>query len=211
MDRSIPYYPVIMVCDAPVLMDAPLPEGYTSVFYTPGMEEDWCRIHIRAGHFSEKVAAMQRFQQEFAPWPELLARRMIFFLDPMGLPVGTACLWQGEDLGRPMARVHWVAVAPSQQGLGLGKTLVAKLMDIYAEESLTGGVYLTTQTASYRAINIYRRFGFVPYTGPRPEGYRVPAERYEAERRLAWEIIDGKLAEYARRRGGGPAIGGGTD
>ena len=38
-------------------------------------------------------------------------------------------------------------------------------MDLYHKLGQKGYIYLTTQTGSYKAINIYKKFGFAPYTG----------------------------------------------
>lgn len=201
LDKTVPFYSVIMVCDCPANISAPLPKGYAFTLFHPGMEQDWCRIQCSVEHLADMDAALKAFNSEFAPQPQLLCRRMLFVCDEANRAVATACLWKGRDLGRPMERVHWVATIPGSQGKGLAKALIGKLMDIYCTENCTNGIYLTTQTYSYKAIGLYRKFGFKPYLGPKPEHFRTQGGSYEDETRAAWQIIDGKLDRYPDRNG----------
>lgn len=196
-ERTIPYYSVVMVREKDLAPPAPLPEGCSFRLFAPGMEEDWSRIQYKAGAFPDLQAVAGRFQREFGGRPELLPDRMLFVCDSGGVPVGTATLWPGDDLGRPMERIHWVAVEPACQGRGLCKALLARLLETCPDASF----YLTTQTISYRAIHIYRQFGFVPYLGPKPDYLRTRGGVYEEETKLAWQIIDGLLEEYQQKRG----------
>lgn len=195
-DKTVPFYSVVMVRGEPITVHFPLPTGYFFVFFSPGMEEDWCRIQCSVKSFPNMSSARCAFDTEFAPYPELLQKRMIFVCDSAQRAVATGCLWQGNDLGRRMDRVHWVATIPGLQKRGIGKALVAKLMEVCRTEGMANGVYLTTQTTSYRAINIYQKFGFEPYCGPRPRNFRTQGGSYEEETKYVWQIIHEKLAAY---------------
>lgn len=198
-EQSVPFYSVTMVRGEPISIPTSLPEGYSFRFFTPGMEDEWCRIQCSVRAFPGREAAAKAFQAEFASRPALLSRRMIFVCDTAGRPVGTAALWPGDDLGKPMERVHWVALIPGLQGRGIGKALVSRVLEISPAGSANKGVYLTTQTTSYRAINIYRQFGFEAYLGLRPAHFKTQGGSYEKETIAAWQIIDQKLAAYAGR------------
>ena len=80
-----------------------------------------------------------------------------------------SCSGCGEERGR----VHWVAIEPRFQGRGLAKPLLGAVMARLAHVHRTA--YLTTQTTSYRAINLYLDFGFVPYllAASCEEGWRL--------------------------------------
>lgn len=197
-DKTVPFYSVIMVRGEPLTISAPLPKGYSFVYYKPGMEEDWCHIQCSVESFPDMDAARRVFNAEFAPRPELLSARMLFVCDSAQRAVATGCLWEGGDLGRTMERIHWIATVPGLQKRGIGKAMVARLLEICRAEGGKNGVYLTTQTTSYRAIGLYRQFGFEPYRGPCPHGFRTQGGRYEDETQRAWQIIDQKLAEQDR-------------
>ncbi len=56
--------------------------------------------------------------------------------------------------------MHWVAVSPEYQGFGLGKAIVCEGMKRFLQIESDRNVYLHTQTWSYKAIGIYKKFGF---------------------------------------------------
>lgn len=192
-DIQVPYYPVVMMCSDPEAIRAPLPDGYSFEFFKPGMENAWCQIQRSVKAFSDVEAARKQFDREFAPHPRLLARRMVFICDSCGRAVGTGTLWRDHNL----ERLHWIAVVPGMHGQGVGKALVAKLMDIYRMEGCKKGIYLTSQTISYPAVNIYRQFGFVPDIGMNV----LPEPQSEEVFRKAWGIINEKLLDHERSRG----------
>lgn len=186
LDLTVPYYPVIMINRSPGHFQAALPSGYQLLPWSPGREGDWSAIQCAANSAApEKMDAV--FQGEFASRPDLLRRRLLLAYSPDGTPAATAALWQGEDLGTDMPRLHWVATAPREQGRGLCKALLAALLELYHAEGCTGGIYLTTQTTSWRAIGIYERFGFVPELE-----HTLPGRQWDNE--AAWRIIREELA-----------------
>jgi ribosomal protein S18 acetylase RimI-like enzyme len=56
--------------------------------------------------------------------------------------------------------MHWVAVKPSYQGLGLGKAIIAKGVRLMVELEGDCVMYIPTQTWSHKAIKLYRWAGF---------------------------------------------------
>lgn len=192
-EKGIPFYPVVMRCSDPEDLPAQLPEGYTFEFFRPGMEDAWCQIQSSVRAFPSAEFAKKQFDQEFSPHPRLLARRMVFICDSRHRAIGTGTLWR--DCG--MERIHWIAVVPGMHGNGIGKALISKLIDIYRLEGCKNGIYLTSQTESYVAINIYRKFGFVPDLGTGLS--RKPQS--EEDFREAWRIIDGKISNYEKCHG----------
>ena len=167
--------------------------------YEPGMEKDWAALQASVEHMDTAEQALARFNEELAPDQETLKNRAFFIYNPEGRLAGSAILWYGSHFGRTLARVHWVAVAPEEQGKGLCKALMTLLMDLYRKNNLTGGLYLTSQTWSYKALNIYRQFGFKPYTGPQLPGWKPTTDDYEQETREAWNLIEQKHKAYRQQ------------
>ena len=63
-----------------------------------------------------------------------------------------------DDERRPW--VHWVAVNPEYQGLGLGKALISHVIEHMIKLEGDVDFYLHTQTWSYKAVDIYTLNGF---------------------------------------------------
>ncbi len=195
LDKSVPSMPVLMVKrDVDVYPRFEFPEGYTVSGWKPGDEEDWAGMLFRLGWTDTVDAAREIFQKEFAPHPGLLGKRCLFVRDRAGKLAAMASLWQGDLFGETLPRLHWVACSPEAQGKGLAKALLTRLMDVYHELGLKGQIYLTSDTRSYKGLNIYLKFGFEPYLSEKPSGWDV--EHYEETNRKAWELIRGKLEAY---------------
>lgn len=96
------------------------------------------------------------------------------------------------NISEKHCRVHWVAVNEEHQNKGIAKALITKILDIYHELGYKDYIYLTTQTWSYAAINIYLGFGFKPYLGE-----QLPWKSYNfvEENKNAWALIFEKIHE----------------
>lgn len=189
LDLSVPFYPVIMICKNPRKCNFKLSEGLQLRFWEPGMEVDWGNVHMAAGQLGTMEKALRIFNQEFAPYPEELKKRMFFVYDGKR-PLATMTLWFGDDLGHPAQRLHWLSCVPDHQGKGLGKLMMDISLWLYHELGCSRELYLTSQTTSYVGINIYKKYGFEAYWGPMPDN--GIAWNNEA----AWAIIEEKLAAY---------------
>lgn len=191
LDLTVPFYPVIMVCEKPADCEPKIPEGLTLRFWEPGMEEDWGKVHMAAGQLGTMEKALRIFNQEFAPYPEELKKRM-FFLYEGDRALATMTVWFGNDLGRPTPRLHWLSCVPDYQGKGLGKLMMELSLWLYHRLGCEDTLYLTSQTSSYVGINIYKKYGFQPYWGPMPDN----GIAWDNEK--AWAIIEEKIAEYKK-------------
>ena len=197
MDRSIPYIKVIMVKnDTGAYPRRLLPEGYSFACYIPGYEKDWARIHYMSEQFHDMESAGERFAAEFLRHPEKLPERCFFICDSYGSPIATSTLWEGNDLERPFQRIHWVCVIPGHRNKGLASALMTKMLDVYHALGCSDSLYLTTQTWSYDAINIYSSFGFKPYKGQKPPGWAGTEDEFAYNNETAWEIINSKISAY---------------
>lgn len=161
LDKSIPYYEMIMVAAGwEPSRSAPPPPGYVIRPYQDGDEAHWAAIETSVGEFGQASDASAYWEREFRPHLDMVRRRCLFALDPEGHYVGTCTAWEQYD-PRPLFMIHWVAVHPQRQGLGLGGALVCQAMELF-RQSDSFPVVLHTQTWSHKAIRLYHRLGFRP-------------------------------------------------
>jgi len=162
IDESVEYKEIVMVLDANKVMstsEASLPKSFNFRFFSG--EEDiqhWCRIEASVGEFKSEADANKHFQNEFSSRIEDLKQRCIFILNEDGLPIATAMGWLSDaDI---KSRLHWVAACPEYQGLGLGKAITQKAINVCASLLPNQPMWLSTQTTSHRAVLMYHKFGF---------------------------------------------------
>ena len=197
IDKSVPFIGVVMIkTDTTKYPRFELPKGYTICGYRRGFEERWADIHFEVGHTDTLQKARALFEKEFMIFPELLPKQCLFVVDEAGKVAATASLWPGEHFGKTYQRIHWVATKSEYQGKGLTKALITKILDLYNSLGYKDFIYLTTQTQSYKAINIYYKFGFWPYTGEKPVNWKY--DKFDENNELAWRIINEKIAEYKK-------------
>lgn len=183
LDTALPYIPLTMErADLENLPVPVLPAGYGFRMYRPGDAGHWAEIQVSCGAFERAEQALECFERDFGGQTEQLQERMVFLLNPRGRPVGTAAAWFEGAQGR----LHWVAIAQEEQGRGLCRPLVAQALARLRALN-HAGVFLTTQPASWVAIKVYRRLGF------------VPSER--AEELTGWALVDKRLEEAGACKG----------
>lgn len=140
-----------------------LPEGFNMRFFKNGEEHLWARVETAVDEFSTEAAALEHFDREFGQFRDEMEKRCIFLETIGGDVIGTTTAWYGKLEGedKVSGRIHWVGVIPEYQGKKLSKPLLAKAMQVLAEYH--DSAYLTSQTTSYQAVNMYLNFGFEPY------------------------------------------------
>jgi GNAT superfamily N-acetyltransferase len=173
-----------------------LPEGYIFTTEKRDLKADWIAIQLASNHIETPELAADVFNREYEDQYGTFARQTALAVTLSGQPVGVASLWPGNEFGRELFKVHWVAVDAAHQGKNIAKAAMTRLFDINRELIGADYLYLTTQTWSYRAINIYRQFGFTPYLGERPINWKEEMEDYAAKQKEAWEIIDEMIGRY---------------
>lgn len=174
MTESIPYRSLTMIRDDMTgfpLYD--LPDGYALRTYQPGDELVWARIEQIVDEYETVDDALKGFLTYFGGNNEALATRCFFLTDASGTPVGTASAWFSELAGEPRGEVAWVGILPEHQGKGLAKPLLSAVMQRLAQSHERA--WLRTQTISYRAVDLYLNYGFVPYLRQPEdeEGWRI--------------------------------------
>lgn len=161
LDKSIPYKHILMKRPEGVaIKNYELPIGFSFCFYNKGNELDWAEIENSAQEFDDLTVALKYYNNEFMSSMDELKRRQIFIQDPNGNLVATLTAWWKITDEKRYPLIHWVAVRPEFQGKGLGKALVSKGMQLMVSLEGDVNIYLSTQTWSYKAINIYLDAGF---------------------------------------------------
>lgn len=140
-----------------------LPEGYSIRFFENGEEHIWAKVETAVDEFTTESAALEHFEKEFGQFRDEMKKRCLFLETNDGKVIGTTTAWYGklEDEANVSGRIHWVGVIPEYQGKKLSKPLLTKAMHVLAEYH--DSAYLTSQTTSYQAVNMYLNFGFEPY------------------------------------------------
>jgi ribosomal protein S18 acetylase RimI-like enzyme len=136
-----------------------LPAGYSVRWYRPGYEKHWQEVQLLADEYTRVTPDL--FEKQFGTDIQLLSERQCFLCDDEENIIGTATAWLDNLGGKSLGRIHWLAIAPQQQGRGLANPLLTiickRLKDLGHSKT-----YLTTQTVRIPAINLYTKFGFAP-------------------------------------------------
>ena len=119
----------------------------THEFTSAQLEDLFLSVEWSSGHFPDRlVVAMRNFETVYAAWDgELL--------------VGLIC---AMDDGSMTAYVHYLLVRPAYHGQGIGKALVQKVKDRYAD-------YLRIVVVAYDdELGFYEHCGFTRATDATP-------------------------------------------
>ena len=161
LDKSIKYRGILMKRKQYTLFaEHKLPEGYEFVLYKEGDEKDWAEIETSVLEFDTIELALKYFDEEFACCIKEFKRRCIFIEDKSRKKVATLTMWWDYNGLRRHPMIHWFAVKPEYQRLGLGKALVSYAMKQFIKIEGDVDIYLHTQTWSYKAVGIYMKAGF---------------------------------------------------
>lgn len=199
LDKSVPYYPVLMVLHEHVIIkNIKLPSGYHFKQYDVSYKEAWIALHVALGQLESIAYGRTYFEETFEAYPAELKKQMILIVNEEEKLVGTSSIWRGNHFGEDRLRVHWVGVHPEHQKKGLAKALMLRTIQLYDDMSQSEPLYLTTQTNSYVAIGMYLRLGFEPYMGLRPVNFHAKEETFIQDNEKAWEIIYQKLDELKK-------------
>lgn len=159
IDRSIPYYNLILKCTQICTKSISLPEGYSFKMYDVGNEKYWAKLEYEIGDFSSVAEAEMYFKANYCNQIEELKNRCVFVIDTHGDVVGSCIAWHDLKDNDTVASLHWLVVSPKHQGKHIGLALCQKVMDIFNERGETP-VYIHTQPWSYKAIMLYIKLGF---------------------------------------------------
>ena len=159
IDRSIPYYNLILKCNKNSATPISLPEGYSFKMYEVGDEKHWAKLEYGIGDFSSVEEAEVYFKTNYCNQIDELKKRCVFVVDTYGDVVASCIAWHDSKDNDTVASLHWLVVSPEHQGKYIGLALCQKVMDIFNEHGETP-VYIHTQPWSYKAILLYIKLGF---------------------------------------------------
>lgn len=139
-----------------------LPKDFKFRLFKEGDQSKWAQIETAVGEFDNENEALERFEEEFAPHLDEFKERCLFIENKEGKIIGTTTAWYGKltEDDEIMGRIHWVSILPEYQGMKLAKPLLSKAMHLLAKYH--SKAYLTSQTTSYKAVNMYLAYGFKP-------------------------------------------------
>ena len=125
----------------------------------PGDEGLWDEIQRDAEPYFSIEPGL--FVEEFGADLEAAWERVFLVTEPGGREVGTMGAWYRTFEGRDYGLIHWVAVRPAFQGLGLAKASLAGALEVLARHH--EAAYLITQSKRIPAISLYLDAGFRPH------------------------------------------------
>ena len=207
IDKSVPYIAVIMEkFDTDVYPKYELPAGYYFAQYEPGFEKLWAKMHYEIDHVDSLEEGETIFREGYlnadkSPDFKTLKEKTVFVMDENNNLAGTGSIWDGDTFGGTYQRLHWIGVAARHQNKGLAKAVISKSLDIYNNLGYGGYIYLTSQTWSYKALNIYMKFGFKPYMGELPKNWEdneLKSKNFKEKNIKAWDIINEKITQYRK-------------
>ena len=172
------------------VQELPLPSGYRFVFYQPGDRDAWIAIEQSAKElhsFEQGVEVWQRYYGQSEP---LLPGRMLFIENERGEKVATATAYPCDEEG--LGQVHWVAVRREDQGRGLARPLIARVLCLMRALG-DRRACLHTQTVTWVAVRLYLEFGFRPTaesTREHAQGWRIIRTLTEHPALAAWERVE---------------------
>lgn len=164
LDKRIPYYHLELerelTDDIPVY---PLPDGYRFVPYTPGDEMSWVQIERSAKEFDTDAKGFEIWNTYFRPIEATLPARQIYIETGDSSKVATASTfsYHPEKDAPGVGWVQWVSVRRDQQGKGLARPLISRILQIMRDLGYKVAK-IPTQTTSWVACKLYMDFGFQP-------------------------------------------------
>ena len=207
MDKNVPYFGVIMEKHDPTVYPKyELPQGFYFAEYERGFEKKWAVLNSDVGHTDSPEDGEKIFIREYMGYDiDTIRKKTIFIMDEKDNLAGVGSVWDGDDFGETFQRLHWIAVSSNYQNKGLSKVIVSRALDIYNNLGYRGYIYLTSQTWSYKALNVYSHFGFVPYMGEKPknwneDGSNNPELDFQTKNKKAWDIVNEKLNLYKNQK-----------
>ena len=161
LDKSLPYFNVLLKrLPQTAIPESILPEGYRFEYFKDGDEMAWTEIEISVLEFTNTTEAVEYFSKDYLPHIDELKRRTIFLISPDDEKVGTAAAWWSFKGEKKVQSIHWVAVKPSHQKLGLGRALINMITSLSVQIDGDNEIYIHTQTWSHQAISLYLQGGY---------------------------------------------------
>ena len=160
LDRTIPFYNIILRCDSYFTAAPVLRNDYEFRMYQNGDERKWAQLEYEIGDFNSVNEAERYFLSTYCSENVLdITERCVFAVNEKDEIVGSCIAWKDLKDDIFVASLHWLVVSTQYQGMGIGKALCQKVMQIFNTKD-EFPVYIHTQPWSYKAITLYIRQGF---------------------------------------------------
>lgn len=164
LDKSLVYKDIVMCLPFETLDDLVvpvLPEGFSFRMFEYGDEVAWANLEVSVGEFSCFSDALEYFSGTFLSREEMLFDRVCFIMNNVGDIVATTSAWFKVDGNIRFPLIHWVAVDPCYQGLGLGRAIVLFALSRFPVVEPDGKfVFLHTHTWAWKAVCMYQKLRF---------------------------------------------------
>ncbi|CAF1017873.1 unnamed protein product [Rotaria magnacalcarata] len=142
-----------------------LPTGYSLQLYKDDVndKQKWADIAMAAGEFRSLEDGLHKFEEYFSKTKDKipLTQRVHFLVNSDGKYIGTVTAGIDEAHIEDYGSLDWVSIIPEYQGKKLAKPMVCAVLHKVAKYS--NKCYLSSQTTSWRAINMYADLGFLPF------------------------------------------------
>lgn len=158
LDRTIPFYNIILRCDQYQSKELVLPSGFAIVPYEKGYEKAWAELEYAIGDFNSIEDAEHYFVESYLQ-NQALSDNILFLLNEEKCIIGSCTAWQDKRQDSDVSSLHWLVVDEKYHGMGLGRALCGATMNIYKEQDNLP-VYIHTQPWSWKAIFLYLSLGF---------------------------------------------------
>lgn len=172
VEKTFHYYALILRHDLQNIVERPLPQGYSYHLYQTGDERQWMEIQLAAKEFLSLEAAKKSWDHYYGGHEGEWHRRVLFIANPEGKLVGTASAYfDHRDI--QAGWLHWVAIRPEEQGKGLSKPLVSRILSMLQQMGYPYAC-VPTQTTTWLAVKVYMDCGFLPLPNEETEyGWRM--------------------------------------
>ncbi len=157
LDRTIPFYNLILRCDKYPLRQIQLPADYTIVPYEKGLETDWARLECAVGDFATYEEAVRYFTEKYVTGSD--PEKILFLLSDTGQTIGSCISWTDQRQEREVNSLHWLIMDEAYQGKGFGRVLCTEAMNRFYFCNQKP-IYIHTQPWSWKAIMLYISLGF---------------------------------------------------
>ncbi|MBQ7058926.1 MAG: GNAT family N-acetyltransferase [Firmicutes bacterium] len=162
-DGNLCYFEILFEGSLDNIPDYSLPEGYRFVLYQPGDKDAWIEIEKSAKEFSTEAQGEDAWKRYYENHEDILPERMFFVENASGEKVATATAFfdiHGRDTSGD-GWLHWVAVRREEQGKGLSKPLITRVLKEMRKLGYTRAK-IPTQTTTWLACKVYYDLGFRP-------------------------------------------------
>ena len=107
IDKTIPYYNVLMRYDGPAMMECPIaPEGYRFRGYKAGDETAWAQMEVDNYDFDTFENAKTYFVNKYCTFPQKLQEGFVGIENELGKLCGIVICWEDIRENEMVSTVH---------------------------------------------------------------------------------------------------------